>query len=134
MNNAIPIAVDLTNKKKVKVMLHGGTLLNEHDYLVGQGAEEVIRNYYFDKFFHGEAGNDIELGLTTPNPMEAQLNRLMVERASEVIAVTDSSKFGRQSFSFICELEVISTIITDTKLSEEYEKKLLKQDINVIKV
>jgi len=134
MTNAIPIAVDLTNKKNVNVMLTGGTLRNESYSLVGPDAEEVIRNYYFDKLFLGVDGIDIELGLTTPNPMEAQLNRLMVERASEVIAVTDSSKFGRQSFSFICELEVISTIITDTKLSEEYEKKLLKQDINVIKV
>ncbi len=134
MTNAIPIAVELKNKENINVMLTGGALRSESFSLVGPDAEAIIRNYYFDKLFLGVDGIDIELGLTTPNPMEAQLNRLMVERAREVIAVADSSKFGRQSFSFICEMDVISTIITDSKLNEEFEKKLISQDINVIKV
>jgi DeoR family transcriptional regulator of aga operon len=97
-------------------------------------AEAVISNYYFDKLFLGVDGLDLEQGLTTPNPMEAQLNRLMVERAQEVIAVTDSSKLGRHSFSYICGLESISTLITDTNITPEFEKSLLRKDIEVIKV
>lgn len=134
MTNAIKIALDLASKEEMTVMLTGGTMRSESYSLVGPDAETVIRNYYFDKLFLGVDGLDMELGLTTPNPMEAQLNRLMVERAREVIAVTDSSKLGRQSFSFICELEAIGTIITDTKISSAYEKSLRKKDINVIKV
>ena len=94
----------------------------------------MISNYFFDKLFLGVDGLDIEHGLTTPNPMEAQLNRMMVERAQKVIAVTDSSKFGRHSFSYICDLDVISTLITDNGILEEFERKLTKRNIEVIKV
>lgn len=134
MTNAINIAIELASKKNLNLMLTGGSIRSESYSLVGPDAESVINNYYFDKFFLGVDGLDLEHGLTTPNPMEAQLNRLMVKRAHEIIAVTDSSKFGRYSFSFICGIESISTIITDTKISTEFEKSLQRKDIEVIKV
>lgn len=134
MTNAINIAFELVSKNNVNVMITGGTIRSESYSLVGPDAEAVISNYYFDKLFLGVDGLDLKQGLTTPNPMEAQLNRLMVERAQEVIAVTDSSKLGRHSFSYICGLESISTIITDTNISGEFEKSLQRKDIEVIKV
>jgi DeoR family transcriptional regulator, aga operon transcriptional repressor len=134
MTNAINIAYELVSKNNINVMITGGTVRSESYSLVGPDAEAVISNYYFDKLFLGVDGLDLEQGLTTPNPMEAQLNRLMVERAQEVIAVTDSSKLGRHSFSYICGLESISTLITDTNITPEFEKSLLRKDIEVIKV
>lgn len=134
MTNAMQIAMDLAGKNGVSVMLTGGTIRSESYSLVGPDAEKMISNYFFDKLFLGVDGLDILHGLTTPNPMEAQLNRIMVDRAQEVIAVTDSSKFGRHSFSYICDLNVLSTIITDKKISEEFEKELLRRNIDVIKV
>lgn len=134
MTNAIQIAMDLAGKKDITVMLTGGTIRSESYSLVGPDAESMISNYFFDKLFLGVDGLDIEHGLTTPNPMEAQLNRMMVERAQKVIAVTDSSKFGRHSFSYICDLDVISTLITDQGITEEFERKLIKRNIDVIKV
>lgn len=134
MTNAIQIAMDLMSKNDITVMLTGGTIRSESYSLVGPDAESVISNYFFDKLFLGVDGLDMDHGLTTPNPMEAQLNRIMVERSREVIAVTDSSKLGRHSFSFICDLDVISTIITDSNITSEFEKRLKKKDINIIKV
>lgn len=134
MTNAIQIAMDLTSKSDINVMLTGGTIRKESYSLVGPDAEKMISNYFFDKLFLGVDGLDIEHGLTTPNPMEAQLNRIMVQRAQKVIAVTDSSKFGRHSFSYICDLDVISSLITDKNITEEFERQLFKRNIEVIKV
>lgn len=134
MTNAINIGLEIVNYKSINVMLTGGRLRRESYSLVGPDAEGTIKNYYFDKLFLGVDGLDIDYGLTTPNPMEAQLNRIMVQRAKEVIAVTDSSKLGRHSFSFICELDVISKLITDNKITEEFEAELKRKDIEVIKV
>lgn len=134
MTNAINIALKLGEFEKLNVMLTGGVLRKESFSLVGPEAEAAISNYYFDKLFLGVDGLDIRFGLTTPNPMEAQLNRTMVKRAQEVIAIADSSKFGRHSFSYICDIDVISTIITDDNISNQYEMELVKRNINVIKV
>ncbi len=107
MTNAINIALELAGLNNLNVMMTGGVLREKSYSLVGPEAEATISNFYFDKLFLGVDGLDINYGLTTPNPLEAQLNRLMVKRSNEVIAVTDSSKFGRHNFSFICDLEPI---------------------------
>jgi DeoR family transcriptional regulator, aga operon transcriptional repressor len=134
MTNAIKISLELVNVKGINVMLTGGQLRRESYSLVGPDAETTIKNYYFDKLFLGVDGLDLGYGLTTPNPMEAQLNRMMVDRAQQVIAVTDSSKLGRHSFSFICDLDVISTLITDKNITPEFEQEFEKRNIEVIKV
>ncbi|CAN5338349.1 transcriptional repressor AgaR [soil metagenome] len=134
MTNAINIALKLGGFENLNVMLTGGVLRKESFSLVGPEAEATISNYYFDKLFLGVDGLDIRYGLTTPNPMEAQLNRTMVARAQQVIAIADSSKFGRNSFSYICDVDVISTIITDSNISSQFESELLRRNINVIKV
>lgn len=134
MTNALNIGLKLGAQENLNVMLTGGLLRKESFSLVGPEAEATIGNYYFDKLFLGVDGLDIKFGLTTPNPMEAQLNRTMVDRAQQVIAIADSSKFGRHSFSYICDIDVISTIITDSNISSRFETELLRRNINVIKV
>lgn len=134
MTNAINIAMELAGIPALHLMLTGGVLRDKSYSLVGPEAERTMQNYYFDTFFLGVDGMDFEHGLTTSNPQEAQLNRLMVQRSNKVIAVTDSSKFGRHSFSYICDLASIKSVITDDQISEAYEERLEKRDIDVVKV
>lgn len=134
MTNAINIGLELAGASGLEIMLTGGVLRDKSYSLVGPEAERTMQNYYFDTLFLGVDGLDIEHGLTTSNPLEAQLNRVMVERANRVIAVTDSSKFGRHSFSYICDLTPIHTIITDSNIAQEFEQKFRMKEIEVIKV
>jgi DeoR family transcriptional regulator of aga operon len=134
MTNAVNIALEMAGAEGVEVMLTGGVLRNKSYSLVGPEAEKIMHNYYFDKLFLGVDGFDSNYGLTTSHPLEAQLNRVMLERSNTVIAITDSSKFGRHSFSFICDLSFIDMIITDTNISPDVEEKLVKQNIEVVKV
>lgn len=134
MTNAINIALELAGAAGLKIMLTGGVLREKSYSLVGPEAERTMQNYYFDKLFLGVDGLDFKHGLTTSNPLEAQLNRVMVERSSSIIAVTDSTKFGRHSFSYICDLTPIDMIITDENIQPEFEEKFEKQDITIVKV
>jgi len=134
MTNSINIALELAAEDELEIMMTGGVLREKSYSLVGPEAEHAMQNYFFDKLFLGVDGMDIDHGLTTSNPLEAKLNKVMVQRSNTVIAVTDSSKFGRHSFSFICDLTPIDMIITDEKIDEEYETKFRKRNINVVKV
>lgn len=134
MTNAINIAVELAGVSGMRLMLTGGVLRDKSYSLVGPEAERMMQNYFFDKLFLGVDGMNFDHGLTTPNPQEAQLNRMMVERSNTVILVSDSSKFGRHSFSYICGLEPIETVITDTNISPEFEEGFKERDIEVVKV
>ena len=77
MTNAINIATELAGIPGITVMLTGGTLREKSFSLVGPHAEDVLREFYFDKVFLGVDGFDIEFGLTTPNFLEAKLNCMM---------------------------------------------------------
>jgi DeoR family transcriptional regulator of aga operon len=132
MTNAINISFELAPYTNISLMLTGGTLRKKSYSLVGPEAESTINRYYFDKFFLGLDGLDMEFGITTPNPLEAQLNRIMVERSHGVIAVTDSSKFDKKSFSFICNLDEIDCVITDNGIFEEYIAAMENKNIKVM--
>ena len=68
-------------------------------------------------------------GITTHNEQEASLNRIMCEVSAQVIAVTDSTMFGRRSCHMIREFGNIDILVTDTNIPEEYLQKL--RDMNV---
>ena len=134
ITNAINIATELAGMSDISLIMTGGTLRETSFSLVGPHAESVLKEFYFDTCFLGVDGFDIKFGLTTPNLLEARLNRLMVERARETIAVMDSSKFTHQSLSLIVELDKIQKIITDTNISQDCLAALREMNIEVILV
>ena len=100
ITNALNIAAELTGAP-VEVILTGGTLRKNSFSLVGPIAEETLRGLNADILFLGVDGFDVHYGLSTPNLLEAKVNRVMVEVAKRTVAVCDSSKFGRRSLSLI---------------------------------
>ena len=96
ITNAVNIAAELSGTS-VEVILTGGTLRKNSFSLVGPIAEETLRRLSADILFLGVDGFDVHFGLSTPNLLEAKVNRVMVEVAKKTVAVCDSSKFGRRS-------------------------------------
>src|SRR5215472_13974999 len=100
ITNATNIAADLADSP-VEVVLTGGSLRKNSHSLVGPLAEECLRKLSADMLFLAVDGFDVHYGLTTPNQLEARVNRAMSESARRTIVVCDSSKFGRRSLSLI---------------------------------
>lgn len=112
ITNAVNIAAELAGTP-VEVILTGGTLRKNSFSLVGPIAEETLRRLSADILFLGVDGFDVHYGLSTPNLLEAKVNRVMVEIAKKTVAVCDSSKFGRRSLSLISPTSALHEIITD---------------------
>ncbi|MFC1784678.1 transcriptional repressor AgaR [Candidatus Neomarinimicrobiota bacterium] len=134
LTNAVNIASELAGLSDIEVLLTGGILRKKSFSLVGPQAEQILRSYYFDKVFLGVDGFDLSFGLTTPNYLEAQLNKLMVEMSKQVIAVADSSKFNRQSLCLITKPTTIDKVITDNNISDDQLKGLKELGIETILV
>ena len=115
VTNAVNIAADLAGTD-VEVILTGGTLRKNSFSLVGPIAEEMLRYLHADTLFLGVDGFDVHYGLSTPNLLEAKVNRIMVEMAKRTVAVCDSSKFGRRSLSHIVPPSAVHQVITDHRI------------------
>jgi DeoR family transcriptional regulator of aga operon len=130
ITNAINIVSILLNSD-IDVILIGGSLLKDTSTLVGPLADDVLRKISADKLFIGVDGIDFEVGLTTPNILEANTSRVMMEMSGEVILVVDASKFGRRSLGVISKVSEVNSIITTKKLSENELKKFADYDVQV---
>jgi DeoR family transcriptional regulator of aga operon len=130
VTNALNIAADLA-RSNFEVILIGGTLRKNSLSAVGPMAEDVLKEIHADILFIGVDGFDVKFGLTTPNVLEARVNRAMVEAAEKVVAVCDSSKFSRRSLSLIVPASSVDHIITDSNLPAEEEKAIRDAGIGI---
>jgi DeoR family transcriptional regulator, aga operon transcriptional repressor len=125
ITNAVNIAAELAGTA-VEVILTGGTLRQNSFSLVGPIAEETLRRLSADLLFLGVDGFDTHFGLSTPNLLEAKVNRVMVDVAKRTVAVCDSSKFGRRSLSLIAPPSALKEVITDRGIPKS-DARVLKQ-------
>lgn len=130
ITNAVNIAAELAGTE-VEVVLTGGAMRKNSFSLVGPMAEETLRRLNADVLFLGVDGIDIAHGLSTPNPLESKVNRMMVEAAKRSIVVCDSSKFGRRSLSQILPLSRIQEVLTDRGIAKSDSKALKKAGIRL---
>ena len=133
ITNAINIAAELAGTN-IEVILTGGTLRKNSFSLVGPLAERTLRQLSADILFLGVDGFDTAAGLFTPNLLESEVNRTMVEIARRTIAVCDSSKFGRRSLSLIAPPSAVHRIITDRLAPKNDIAQLRKAGIEIMQV
>jgi len=133
ITNAVNIASELTGTG-FEVILTGGTLRKNSFSLVGPLAEDALSAMHADILFLGVDGFDTTAGPSTPNLLESRVNRAMVNAATRVVAVCDSTKFSRRSLALIVPPAAIHTVITDDQLGDEEFEALKSAGIEVIRV
>jgi DeoR family transcriptional regulator of aga operon len=124
ITNAANISAELAGSA-LEVILTGGSLRKNSFSLVGPLAEETLHKLHADILFLGVDGFDVEYGLSTPNLLEAKVNRAMIEISRVAVAVCDSSKFGKRSLSLIAPTSSLQHVITDSGVP--------KADLNALK-
>jgi len=134
VTNALNIAMELANLPHVRVIMIGGLLRPMAYTLVGPSAENALRGLNADRVFLGVDGLDPEIGLMTPDVLEAKLNAIMIEIAREVVVVADSSKFQRRSLSVIAKLDKVHKLITDDAAPPEIAAALRARNVEVVLV
>jgi DeoR family transcriptional regulator, aga operon transcriptional repressor len=130
ITNAVNIASELAGTD-IEVILTGGTLRKNSFSLVGPIAEDTLRRLNADLLFLGVDGFDVHYGLSTPNLLEAKVNRVMVEISKKIVAVCDSSKFSRRSLSLIVPTTELHSVITDQGTPKSDLRALKKAGIEV---
>jgi DeoR family transcriptional regulator of aga operon len=134
ITNALNIAMELANLSHVRLIMIGGVLRQMSYSLAGPPAEQTLRRLHADRLFLGVDGLDPEIGLMTPDVVEAQLNAVMIQVSREVVVVADASKFERRSLSVIGKLDVVHKVITDSGTSPGVLQALRARNVEVVVV
>lgn len=134
VTNALNVAVELATAPRVRVMMLGGVLRPPSRSFVGPEAERALSEMHADRLFLGVDGFDVKGGLTTPDPLEAFLNGMMIAVSTEVIVVADSTKFGRRSVSRIASIDTVRRVVTDKGIDRRMAAAIADRGIELITV
>ena len=97
------------------IVLTGG-VRTPSDALVGPLATRALLDLHVDVVFMGVHGMDPEVGYTTPNLAEAELNSAFLDAAERVVVLADHTKWRIRGLARIAPLSRADIVISDDAL------------------
>lgn len=131
ITNSLPVANLFASNPRVEVLLSGGVIYPRLGVLVGPLAVEAFSKMHADVAIMSSGGITLD-GITNSHGLLIDIQRAMLRAAGRVIFCLDSTKFGRRSVSFLCELDAVDTIVTDAKAPADLVEALRARGIEVI--
>ena len=124
MTNGFEVARELAQNTSNTVILVGGVVNNDDSSVTGLLSEQIIAEMHTDKAFFSCSGFSDERGMTEVHFEEAQLKRKAIESSNKVIALIDSSKFGKEDLTPFARSLQIAHLFTDSGISDEWKARL----------
>ncbi|MBF9016644.1 MULTISPECIES: DeoR/GlpR family DNA-binding transcription regulator [unclassified Oceanispirochaeta] len=122
-NNAF-VARQLKDADGVRVILLGGEFQKGSETMVGPMIREYMSYYHYSKVFLGMDGFTAEDGAMCRDIDRAEVMKEFVIQGSEVILLSDSSKFGEKAVRSFASSKEIDRIVTDCDINATMLEKL----------
>jgi DeoR family transcriptional regulator, fructose operon transcriptional repressor len=131
VTNSLPVANLFASANQVEVILTGGVIYPRLGVLVGPLTVEAFSKMRADVAIMGAGGITLE-GITNSHTLLIDIQRAMLKAAQKIILCLDHTKFGRQSFSLLCGLDMVDAIVTDSLAPQELVAGLRERGVEVI--
>ena len=134
VTNSISIALEGSGNPNYNIVLIGGTINSKFQFTYGEDAIEILKKYHADKLILSVDGVDMKNGFSTYYAEETQVDKAMIEQSDSCIIVADNSKFDKNAFSKVYDLNVADYIVTDKEFNAKDAKLMTKLGIKIIEV
>ena len=132
LTNALPIAMSLSVRPNITVLMVGGRIRGRTQAAVDAWALQALADSYVDVAFIGANGISPERGLTTPDTTESAVKRAMIRAARRSVVLADHTKVGQDHLSRFATLDEIDTLITDSGIDAQVADELRAQGPRVL--
>jgi DeoR family fructose operon transcriptional repressor len=131
VTNSLPVANLFASANRVEVIIAGGVIYPRLGVLVGPMTVEAFSKMRADVAIMSAGGITLE-GITNSHALLIDIQRAMLKAAQKVIFCLDHSKFGRQSVSPLCGLDIVDAIVTDSLAPADLVAGLRERGVEVI--
>jgi DeoR/GlpR family transcriptional regulator of sugar metabolism len=131
LTNSLHIVSALLPQAGTQVSVPAGTLFREQNIILSPFEDDGIERYHASKLFMSAASIGMH-GLMQTDVLLVQVERRLLDRADEVVALIDSSKFEAPTGHAVCAIEDIDVLITDAGIADKHRKMLEKAGVRVI--
>lgn len=126
----IALAANMANPE-TKIFLTGGFMKPDTHSLIGHLAESSLQQFKIEKAFIGITAIDIKEGITTVDYTEAYTKRQIINAAKVSIGLADNSKFNKVCLNYVCPVEDVGMIVTDTNTDSALIERIREIGIQV---
>jgi DeoR/GlpR family transcriptional regulator of sugar metabolism len=134
VTSSLTTAAAVADSAETTVLLLGGRVRARTLATVGSWVCDMLSGFVIDLAFIGSNGISRELGLTTPDPIVADVKAKAVQVSRRRVFVGHHSKFGASSFCRFAEVADFEAIVTDTGLSSTEAHRYALQGPQVLRV
>ena len=117
----------------IELYVLGGLVQPDELCMTGAIPMATMQRFFADKSFISCGGATLSGGVSDYTA-GGELLHTMIERANHSVLVANSVKFGQNAFGYICALNELNTIISDTGLSPDYQDGIRRQKMDLILV
>ena len=130
VTNGIDIGRELAKNPTNMVMLLGGVLRPDGTAITRPSNDVLLKELHIKTAFVSASGFSLEAGLTEVDFQEAQFKRAMIASASYVVALLDSSKFGKVDLTPFARIDQVGHIFTDTLVAAGWIEQLNRVSVS----
>ncbi|QBE66781.1 DeoR/GlpR family DNA-binding transcription regulator [Pseudoduganella lutea] len=130
VTNSFAIARALLASGDSDVILSGGKVYPAQGVILSPFDTEAVQYCHADRLFMG-AHCLAALGVMEADALLIGAGRRLVHQAREVVVLADSSKFGKRGGMFLCALDRIARVVTDTGAPDAGVQMLERAGIEV---
>ena len=125
--------VYLTAERPACAFISTGGIYNENSLsFQGEVAKGNLERFHVDIALISCKGIHMESGILDSYTGEVDIKRIMIEHADEVALLIDHTKFSRQAFLKIADLDCLNYIVTDLKPDQDWVDFCKEKGIELI--
>lgn len=133
ITHGLKLADALSRFPHLKLYLLGGLLNPSLHSLNGGLTRKNLEGLHADRVFLSPRALDIRRGAFCADEDEAEVRRAMLDRSGQTILLCSRIKLGTTAPFFLCRLNEIHTLVTDTLPEEESElKAIIENGVTVL--
>lgn len=119
------------NRGDITLIITGGTVEPFTYTQCGVETFNFLKRFRVNKLFLGCDAIDPKKGMSNRTLIEANIKKVMIQAAEQVIAVVDSTKHNKEVFTHVCDIHEIDVLATD-KISKANLELFEKAGVRVI--
>ena len=129
---SLDAAIEIARRPNMSAIVLGGLVHEPTLSVVGPDAMAMVGNFHANTLLLGANGVSLELGLMTPDRMEAELKTALIGISDRVVLLADSSKIHKRALVTFGSLKAVTTMVTDSGADPSFLEQLRQSGIEVI--
>ena len=129
LTNNFLVAQALYDVPSIRLAFVGGDVDHMGFYTISDDWDDVLHNLYLDKAFFSVDGVDLDAGYTLSDKSVLEVIQAVSKCSRELIMAVDYSKFNQRTFMKIGDLDMVSAVVTNSGIPEDYKMYFLKHGV-----